>query len=55
MATESVPAAASAYLAAIGRKGGKTTGPAKARDPAHYRRLADLRRAKAKARKIPTD
>ena len=36
------------YLAAIGSKGGKTTGKSKARDPEHYKRLADMKRAKPK-------
>ena len=51
------PAGFAAYLAAhyaaIGAKGGKATGPAKARDPAHYKRLADMKRAKAKCKVKP--
>ena len=39
------------YLAAIGSKGGKTTGKSKARDPEHYKRLADMKRAKAKKKR----
>jgi hypothetical protein len=35
-------------MAKLGSKGGKARGVAKARDPAHYKRLADMRRAKAK-------
>jgi general stress protein YciG len=42
--------AAREYLAQIGAKGGKATGEAKARDPAHYKRLADMKRAAARAR-----
>jgi hypothetical protein len=42
--------AARAYLARIGAKGGRATGEAKARDPAHYKRLADMKRKAAKAR-----
>jgi hypothetical protein len=36
------------YLAKIGSKGGKTKGAAKRRPAAHYKRLADMKRAKAK-------
>lgn len=46
----SAPKAVRAYMAALGSKGGQATGAAKARDPEHYKRLADLRRAKAAAR-----
>ncbi len=42
--------AARAYLARIGAKGGKASGEVKVRDPAHYKRLADMKRAAAKAR-----
>jgi hypothetical protein len=35
-------------MAALGSKGGQTKGKTKARDPAHYKRLADMKRAKAK-------
>jgi hypothetical protein len=42
------PKAVTAYMAKLGKKGGKARGPAKARDREHYRRLADMRRAKAK-------
>jgi hypothetical protein len=45
-----VPKALRAYMAALGSKGGKATGERKARDPAHYKKLADMRRAKAKAK-----
>lgn len=40
------------HMAALGAKGGQTTGAAKARDPEHYKRLADMRRAKAAARHV---
>jgi hypothetical protein len=43
-----LPKAVSDYMATLGSKGGKTKGKSKARDPEHYRRLADLKRAKAK-------
>jgi general stress protein YciG len=43
-----LPKAARDYMAAIGSKGGKAKGKAKARDPEHYKRLADMKRAKAK-------
>lgn len=33
------------YLAEIGRKGGKTTGPQKARPPEHYAEMVRKRRA----------
>lgn len=36
------------YLAKIGSKGGKAKGPSKARSPEHYKRLADMKRKKAK-------
>jgi hypothetical protein len=42
--------AARKYMAQMGAKGGSVTGPTKARDPAHYKRLADMKRAAAKAR-----
>lgn len=35
-------------MAALGSKGGQTKGKAKARDPEHYKRLADMKREKAK-------
>lgn len=35
-----------AYLAKIGSKGGKAKGSVKARSPEHYKRLADMKRAK---------
>ena len=38
------------YLAQIGAKGGSVTGESKARDPAHCKRLADMKRAAANAR-----
>jgi hypothetical protein len=41
-----------AALAAIGAKGGKAKGKRKARSPEHYRRLADMKRAKAKKEKV---
>lgn len=41
-----IPAEAKAYLAKIGSKGGQATGKRKARPAAHYKRLADMRRAK---------
>lgn len=44
------PKAVRDYMAALGSKGGQATGAAKARDPEHYKRLADMRRAKAAAR-----
>jgi hypothetical protein len=47
---KSVRDAAREYLALIGAKGGKVTGETKVRDPAHYKRLADMKRAAAKAR-----
>jgi general stress protein YciG len=37
-------------MAAIGSKGGQATGPTKARDPAHYKRLAAIRKRNAKRR-----
>ena len=42
------PKAVRDYMAALGSKGGKTRGKAKARDPEHYKRLADMKRAKAR-------
>jgi len=42
----SIPPAAKAYLAKIGSKGGKAAGKRKARPPEHYKRLADMKRAK---------
>jgi hypothetical protein len=41
-------AALTALLAKNGAKGGRTTGPSKARSPEHYRRLAEMKRAKAR-------
>jgi len=41
-------AALKELLAANGAKGGKTKGAVKARSPEHYRRLADMKRAKAR-------
>jgi hypothetical protein len=35
-----------AYLAKIGSKGGKATGPRKRRSKAHYERLAAMKRKK---------
>jgi hypothetical protein len=49
-----VPKALRAYMAVLGSKGGKATGKRKARDPAHYKKLADMRRAKAKDKVKPT-
>ena len=46
-----VPAAVSAYLASIGAKGGKASGDAKRRSPEHYKRLAEIRKAKRSKRK----
>lgn len=40
-------AALKALLAANGAKGGRAKGPVKARSPEHYRRLAEMKRAKA--------
>jgi hypothetical protein len=45
------PKAISDYMAKLGSKGGKTKGNAKARDPEHYKRLADMKRTKAKKEK----
>lgn len=45
-----IPKSVSDYMASIGGKGGKTTGETKVRDPAHYKRLADLKRAAAAKR-----
>lgn len=45
------PKAVTAYMAKLGSKGGKATGKAKARDPEHYKLLADMKRAKAKEKK----
>jgi len=39
-----LPKAARDYMAAIGSKGGKTTGKSKARSKAHYERLAAMKR-----------
>lgn len=50
MTSKALREAARAYMAQIGAKGGKTKGESKARPPEHYKRLADMRRAKAKAR-----
>ena len=40
-----------AYLAEIGRQGGKTKGPSKRRSAAHYARLAADKKAKAAKRR----
>jgi hypothetical protein len=45
-----VPKAVSAYMAGLGSKGGKAKGPAKARDPELYKRLADMKKAAAAKR-----
>lgn len=45
------PKAVTAYMAALGSKGGKAKGKSKARDPEHYKRLADMKRAKAKKKR----
>jgi hypothetical protein len=42
------PKAVTDYMAKLGSKGGKAKGKAKARDPEHYKRLADMKRAKEK-------
>jgi hypothetical protein len=38
-------------MAGIGGKGGKAKGPTKARDPALYKRLADMKKAAAAKRR----
>lgn len=43
---EAARAALKALLSKNGAKGGKTTGPSKARSPEHYRRLAQMKKAK---------
>jgi hypothetical protein len=43
-----IDALAAQSAATIGAKGGKATGKRKARDPAHYKRLADMKRARAR-------
>ena len=45
------PKAVADYMAAIGSKGGKAKGSVKKRPADHYKRLADMKRAAAKARK----
>jgi hypothetical protein len=42
-----IPKAVSAYMGSLGKKGGKAAGARKARSPEHYKRLADMKRAKA--------
>jgi hypothetical protein len=42
-----IPDAVRAYMGALGKKGGKASGARKARSPEHYKRLADMKRAKA--------
>jgi hypothetical protein len=42
------PKAVTDYMAKLGSKGGKAKGKAKSRDPEHYKKLADMKRAKAK-------
>lgn len=42
------PKTLSAYMAAIGKKGGETTGKSKARSPEHYKKAAAKRWAKRK-------
>lgn len=40
------------YLASIGRRGGSSgTGAKKRRSPEHYKRMAEIRKAKRKAKK----
>ena len=46
-----LPPEVSEYFAAIGAKGGKTTGAAKRRPKAHYERLAAAKRLKTKERR----
>lgn len=43
-----VPKAVSAYMAALGSKGGQTKGASKRRPKAHYERLAAAKRKLAK-------
>jgi hypothetical protein len=43
-----IPKAVTDYMATLGSKGGKAKGTRKARDPEHYKRLADMKRAKTK-------
>jgi hypothetical protein len=40
------PKAVRDYMASLGSKGGGAKGKSKARDPEHYKRLADMKRAK---------
>ena len=46
-----VPKSVSEYMAEIGSKGGKAKGPKKARDPAHYQRLGELHKKRARKKK----
>ena len=46
------PKSVSEYMASIGGKGGRKTGPTKVRDPALYKRLADAKKAAAAKRKL---
>ena len=41
----------SEYMAKLGAKGGKAKGPKKKRSKAHYKRLGELHKARAAARK----
>lgn len=43
----------SRYMAKLGRKGGKTTGPTKARDPEQMSQAAKKRWSKAKGAETP--
>lgn len=56
MSDDDIAKAAREYLAKIGKKGGETKGPTKARSPEHYKaaaekRWAKVRKAKAKAKR----
>jgi len=42
-----IAAQVAAYLAEIGRKGGRASGECKRRSPEHYRRMVEARRAKS--------
>ena len=42
-----INASVKAFLSEMGKKGGKASGPRKARSPEHYKRLAEMKKAKA--------
>jgi hypothetical protein len=46
-----IPEEVSEYMAKIGAKGGKAKGTKKKRPKAHYKRLGELHKARAAARK----